>query len=97
MKRQFIENSIYNGIQRIYHFENGYGASLVKHDFSYGGKEGYWEMALIKFIDGDISNYEICCREGFEDVMGWLTDEEVEVKLKWIEELKDSYIVGDEG
>ena len=35
---QTISDSFYNGVTSRIHFENGFGASVVKHDFSYGGK-----------------------------------------------------------
>ena len=38
------------GIQRIYKFDNGYGASVVKHKYSYGGDKGLWELAVIENI-----------------------------------------------
>ena len=33
----------------IFRFENNYGASIVKGPYSYGGKEGKYELGLIKF------------------------------------------------
>lgn len=35
------------GIAHKFLFENGYGGSVIRHDFSYGGAEGLWEMAVI--------------------------------------------------
>jgi len=28
------------GVQKIYRYKNNYGASVVRHSFSYGNKEG---------------------------------------------------------
>ncbi len=40
----------YDGVQVFFHFPNGYGASLVKHHFSYGN-----ELAMIKYNKEDFS------------------------------------------
>ena len=39
--------NIHNGVGYVYKFENGYGASVVKHDVSYGGRMGLYEIAVL--------------------------------------------------
>ena len=39
--------NIHNGVGYVYEFENGYGASVVSHDVSYGGKMGLYEIAVL--------------------------------------------------
>jgi hypothetical protein len=36
-----------NGYQLVYKFDNGYGASVVKHDMSFGGRKGLYEIAVL--------------------------------------------------
>ena len=72
----------HNGIQRLYQFDNGYGASVVCHDGSYGNGEGLWELAVLDAVGNPIYYTPIT-----DDVLGWLTDEDVEGKLKEISEL----------
>ena len=70
-----------NGVQIVHLFPNGYGASVVKHDMSYGGKQGLWEMAVLK-------NGELCYNTSVtSDVLGHLSDEDVEFHHKEIENL----------
>ena len=40
-------NLAHNGINTQVFFPNGYGASVVSHQYSYGGKEGLYELAVI--------------------------------------------------
>jgi len=41
------EHNHHGGIQKIYQFQNGMGASVVKHEASYGGDKGLWELAVL--------------------------------------------------
>jgi hypothetical protein len=62
-----------NGYQLVYKFDNGYGASVVKHDFSYGGKNGQYEVAVL-------DNEGALCYDTpiTSDVIGYLTMSEVD-------------------
>ena len=82
-----VERPFLNGVQKIYKFKNGYGASVVCHDGSYGGPykpdgDNLWEIAVLD------SNEEITYHTPVtHDVIGHQTDEDVEKVLKEISEL----------
>ena len=81
--RDFLQNTEYlnNGIRHIYKFDNGYGASVIKHDYSYGGRDGLWELAVLK-------DDELCYTTPItEDVIGYLAWDNVENILTEIQEL----------
>ena len=74
-------NEVNGGKQYVYKFPNGYGASVVKHDFSYGGKQGLWELAV---LEGE----ELCYTSGItDDVIGHLSWVNVEKILGEIKSL----------
>ena len=58
--------------KRTHKFDNGYGASVIMNDMSYGGKNGLYELAVTH--DGSIC-YDT---EITDDVIGHLTLNEVE-------------------
>jgi hypothetical protein len=81
-----LDNNIYlvnkskleGGIQYEYSFPNGYGASVIKTTYSYGGNAGLWELAVL--YQG-----EICYTSGItEDVIGHLTSKDVKSLLEQI-------------
>lgn len=59
--------------QWIFEFDNKYGASVIKCDYSYGGKEGLFELAVL--YDNDL-----CYSTP-------ITDDEVSALLDRIEQL----------
>ena len=84
--KELPSRPINNGIQYIFKADNGYGASIVQHDFSYGGKKGLWELAVIKYDeDGE---WDICYNTSItSDVLGYLSEDDVTDYLTQIEQL----------
>ena len=77
-----IMDSFMNGKQARITFDNGYGASVVSHKFSYGGSEGLYELAVLG-KDGDLT-YDTPVTN---DVLGYLTDKEVTEYMEDIQAL----------
>lgn len=74
-------------VQKLYKFANGYGASVVKGEHTYGGDEGLWELAVITFTDEGTFTLSYTTPIT-EDVEGHLTDDAVEELLAKIEALE---------
>jgi hypothetical protein len=77
------------GTQKVYRFKNGFGASVVSHNFSYGGKEGKWELAVIKFKMEGFEDFKLTYSTPItDDVIGWLELNEVDNLLEKISKLE---------
>lgn len=89
-ENNLIEKSeLFGGIHYVFKFENHFGASVVKHDGSYGHEEDLWEIAVIRFYRED--KWDLTYDTDItDDVIGWLNDEEVIERLKRISELNDT-------
>ena len=74
-------NSHNGGVQKVYEFDNGYGASVIMHKGSYGYSKGLWELAVVHY--GDLCYHTHISN----DVIGHLNEKEVNKYLKQIEEL----------
>jgi hypothetical protein len=79
---KILTDEFMQGKQSRIQFENGYGASVVSHTFSYGGKSGLYELAVLK--DDEI-NYNNHIADG--DVRGYLTEDAVTDLLIQIQKL----------
>jgi hypothetical protein len=79
---KFIEQL--NGVRGRIMFDNGYGASVIRHNFSYGGKIGLYELAVLDKDGEPTYNTPIT-----DDVMGYLTPEDVTEILIQIQDLKN--------
>lgn len=63
-------------------FDNGWGASVVSHTYSYGGKQGLYELAVLDET-GDL-HYDNPVAAG--DVRGYLSEQEVSELLVEIQQ-----------
>lgn len=77
-----VNDNFHGGTQRKFHFNNGYGASVVCHEFSYGGREGLFELAVLD----NAGNIDYSTPLG-TDVLGYLTEDDVQAALLTIEAL----------
>jgi hypothetical protein len=64
------------------HFDNGYGVSVVSHSYSYGGRDGLYEIAVLD--SNDELTYDTPVTN---DVIGYLTEEDVSNIMKQVQEL----------
>ena len=71
------------GIQARIQFDNGFGASVVKGPYTYGGDEGLYELAVLDKT-GDLT-YDTPITN---DVLGHLTEEGVTNILSQIQNLQ---------
>lgn len=89
MREPIEEFGLHGGVQKIFRFANGYGASVVRHRYSHGHERGYWELAVIKFYGEESDDWEITYSAPITSdvVMGNLKESEVDELLAQIEAL----------
>ena len=79
---KFQDHTLVGRKQCIVQFPNGYGASIVQGEHTYGGKDGLYELAVFG-KDGHIT-YDTPITD---DVLGYLTEQDVEDTLNKIKNL----------
>lgn len=91
---QFEANPKYGvgGIKALMVFDNGYGVSVIRNAYSYGGDEGLYELAvmdktLTEFIECDITR---------GDVLGYLEPDDVSEIMRKIQEAKPGELEDDD-
>lgn len=81
--KPFKTNKLNGGVRKLFKFTNGYGASVVRHRFSYGNQVGKWELAVLQG-----PKHEICYTTPItDDVLGWLSNKDVQANLRAIKAL----------
>ena len=79
---KFKQHPSADGIISRITFENGYGASVVRHEYSYGGKDGLFELAVLD------SDGKLCYDTPVtNDVIGYLRDIDVTDVMEKIQQL----------
>lgn len=79
--------------QRLYHFDNNFGASIIFHKGSYGFEDGLIEIAVIRWSE-DGKNWSLTYdTEITDDVIGYLTQEQTKDILEKIKKLEDNHEV----
>jgi hypothetical protein len=66
------------GFQVLFRFRNGYGASVIQHDMSYGRESGQYELAVARWNGDDDDDWSICyTTDVTSDVLGYLESSDV--------------------
>ena len=77
-----LDDGFMKGVQCRMMFENGFGVSVVSHTYSYGGKDGLFEVAVLD-ADGDLTyNTPVT-----NDVVGYLNPDEVTDIMEEVQKL----------
>jgi len=77
--------------QRLYRFDNNFGASIIFHNGSYGFEDGLIEIAVIRWSE-DGKNWLLTYdTEITDDVIGYLTQEQAKDILEKIKKLEDNH------
>ena len=77
-----LDDGFMKGVQCRMMFENGFGVSVVSHTYSYGGKDGLFEVAVLG-KDGDLT-YDTPVTN---DVVGYLNPDEVTEIMEQVQNL----------
>lgn len=76
------------GVQALFRFPNGFGASVVNGPYTYGGTAGLWELAVIKWNGSGKYAFELTYDTDIsDDVIGGLAPGEVDELLLHIKNL----------
>ena len=91
MKKYLVKerpHPAWDGVQKLYRFPNGFGASVIKAGSgggwggSYGADEGLWETAVLKYHGDGFEDFSLTYETSItDDVVGDLTLEDVDKLL----------------
>lgn len=73
---EWKESKTPKGIYATMDFDNGFTASVIRNDMSYGNTQGLYELAVLK--DGSITSET----DITDDVLGWQDEKDIDRTLK---------------
>jgi len=77
------------GVQKLFRFPNGYGASVVQFPYSYGGDSGLWELAVIRYSGEGEDAFSLAYDTPITDgVLGHLSEQDVDALLDQVAALE---------
>lgn len=76
---EMMPTEIPNGVQAILQFGDNYQLSIVQSDFSYGGKQGKYEIGVFK--NGDMTEMPGITEAG-DTIKGFLSEDDVNAIIK---------------
>lgn len=79
---EFKPHAMGEGVASRLSFDNGYGVSVVRTSWTYGGKEGLYELAVLD-SDGSLT-YSTPVTN---DVIGYLSEDEVSDIMEQVQKL----------
>jgi len=79
---EFMPHAMGEGVQSKLSFDNDYGVSVVRTSWSYGGKDGLYELAVLD-KNGQLT-YDTSVTN---DVIGYLSEEEVSNTMEQVQKL----------
>ena len=72
---EWKESKVPKGIYATMEFDNGFTASVIRNEMSYGNRQGLYELAVLK--DGHVTTDT----DITDDVEGWLGEKDVDRTL----------------
>ena len=81
----------HGGTQDIYRFANGYGASVIRNEHSYGNTGGLFELGVTRLLGEGAFDFRLTYETPItDDVIGYLTTEDVQDLLVKIQALEQA-------
>lgn len=66
------------GVQYLFRFENGFGASVIKGSYSIGASQDLWELAILRYFDSGAWDYDLYYGTEITDgIVGYQSDSDI--------------------